>query len=385
MQYRKFGKLDWKVSALGFGAMRLPTLDGDHAKVDIPEATRMIRYAIDNGVNYIDSAYLYHGGNSERIVGQILQDGYQDKVKVATKLPVRQVESDQDFDRIFNEQLERLQRKKMDFYLMHGLNGESWAKVRDMGVIRWAERQIANGRIDYLGFSFHDDFEAFKGIINDYDNWTLCQVQYNFMDIEHQAGRRGVEYAASKELAIVVMEPLRGGLLAKQPPEKVASVWESASQKRSPVEWALLWVWNQPEISVALSGMSTMKQVEENVAIADRSRPGILTKEELSLIDRVRETYHGLSPIPCTGCGYCMPCANGVDIPQIFRLYNEAVMYDEPRIGWMRYSGPFGLDEKHRADRCVLCLDCLELCPQKVNIPYWLQQAHDLLSKEPQS
>jgi len=385
MQYRQFGKLDWKVSALGFGVMRLPLLNGDPANVDEPEAIRMLRYAIDNGVNYLDSGYMYHSGKSERIIGRALQDGYRDKAKVATKLPVRFIESDQDFDRIFNEQLERLQTEKMDFYLLHGLNGEGWAKVRDMGIIRWAEAQMASGRIDHFGFSFHDEYEVLKEIVDAYDNWTLCQVQYNYMDVDHQAGRRGVEYAASKELAMVVMEPLRGGLLSKEPPEQVARVWESAPQELTPTAWALLWVWNQPEISVALSGMSTMQQVVENVATADRSGPGVLSEDELSLIDRVREAYHGLSPIPCTGCGYCMPCPNGVDIPQIFRLYNEACMYNDPRIGWFRYSGPFGLPEKQRADQCMQCLDCLELCPQKVNITYWLMKAHELLGKEPQS
>ena len=208
MNYRKFGKLDWKVSALGFGAMRLPLVGGAHDKVDEPEAIRMIRYAIDHGVNYLDTAYPYHGGQSERIVGNALKDGYRAKMKLATKLPVRMVESAQDFDRFFNQQLERLQTDKLDFYLFHGLSAQSWAKVRDMQILKWAETQMAKGRFAHLGFSFHDSYDAFKGIIDDYDNWTLCQIQYNYMDVENQAGRRGVEYAASKGLAIVVMEPL---------------------------------------------------------------------------------------------------------------------------------------------------------------------------------
>ena len=301
MQYRRFGKLDWEVSVLGFGAMRLPLVDKETGKVDEPEAIRMMRYAIDHGVNYIDTAYPYHAGQSEVIVGNTLKDGYREKVKVATKLPVWLVEDEEGFDRHLNEQLERLQIEKIDFYLLHGLNSKSWLKVRDLGVIRWAEGAMADGRFDYLSFSFHDNFEAFKQIVDDYDNWALAQVQYNYMDVDYQAGRRGVEYAANKGLAVVVMEPVRGGRLAKAP-GPVAEVWESAAQKRSPVEWALLWVWNQPEVAVVLSGMSTMEQVVENVAIADRARPGILTAEELALVDQAREAYKRLAPIPCTNC-----------------------------------------------------------------------------------
>jgi len=289
MKYRKFGKLDWEVSVLGFGVMRLPLLSEDPANVDEPESIRMLRYAIDHGVNYLDSGYLYHTGKSERIIAKALQDGYRERVRVATKLPVRIVESAQDFDRYFNEQLERLQMEKLDFYLLHGLNGESWHKVRDFGIIRWAEDKMARGKFSHFGFSFHDDYEVLKEIVDAYDNWTLCQVQYNYMDVEYQAGRRGVEYAAGKDLAVVVMEPLRGGKLSQKPPEQVAKVWQTAKEKRKPVEWALLWVWNQPEISVALSGMSTMEQVVENIAIADRSGPGKLTAENLDLIARVRE------------------------------------------------------------------------------------------------
>jgi predicted aldo/keto reductase-like oxidoreductase len=383
MQYRKFGKLDWKVSALGFGAMRLPVIDGANNNIDVPEAIKMIRYAFDNGVNYIDSAYLYHGGNSERIVGQALKDGYREKVKVATKLPVRSVNSESDPDRIFNEQLERLQLEKIDFYLLHGLNKQGWDKAKKFNIIQWAEDKMAKGLIEHFGFSFHDEFDVFKEIIDGYDNWTFCQVQYNFMDIEYQAGRRGVEYAASKDLGIVVMEPLRGGLLGKQPPDQIVRAWETAPKKRTPVEWALLWVWNQPEISVALSGMSTMQQVVENVASADIAKPSLLTDEELSLIDRVREAYYGLCPVPCTGCGYCMPCPNGVDIPRIFKVLNEVVMYNDPRIGRMRYSGPMGIPEHQRADQCMQCQDCLMLCPQQIDIPYWLMKAHEVLGKQP--
>jgi predicted aldo/keto reductase-like oxidoreductase len=379
MQYRKFGKLKWKVSALGFGAMRLPLTGTDPASVDEPEAIRMIRYAIDHGVNYLDTAYFYHAGQSERIVGRALRDGYRERMKLATKMPVRIVESATDFDRYFNEQLERLQFDKVDFYLLHGLNGRSWAKVRDLGALRWAENKMAKGRFDYLGFSFHDDYEAFKGIINDYDNWTLSQVQYNYIDVDHQAGRRGVEYAAGKELAVVVMEPLRGGLLGREPPEKVAKVWESSAKNRSRVEWAFQWVWNQPEISVALSGMSTMPQVVENCASADRSGPGTLSTDELAVFGRVREAYRDSSPIPCTACGYCQPCPNGVDIPTIFQIYNEAIIYNDPRRGRGRYRGPDGLKEEQRADQCIECEECVEACPQKIAIPDWLKKAHALL------
>ena len=376
MQYRQFGKLDWKVSALGFGAMRLPVINNEQTNVDEPEAIRMIRYAIDHGVNYLDTAYPYHGGNSERIVGRALKDGYREKMKLATKLPARMIESAADFDRIFNEQMERLQTDKIDFYLLHGLNGRSWPKVRDMGVLRWAEEKIAAGRFDYLGFSFHDDLDVFKEIVDAYD-WTMCQVQYNYMDIEIQAGRKGVEYAANKGLAIVVMEPLRGGKLGQQP-EPVMKVWDSVPQKRSPAEWALLWVLDQPEVSVALSGMSTMEQVVENVAVTSRSAPGMLTSEELAVYDRVRDAYQGLCPIPCTSCAYCMPCPNGVDIPRNFQIYNDAIMYNDMRMGRFSYRGG-RIEEEQRAEQCTECGECVDACPQEIPIPEWLKKVHEEL------
>ncbi len=376
MQYRRLGKLDWKVSVLGFGAMRLPLVGKEAGEVDAPEAIRMMHYAIDHGVNYIDTAYRYHEGQSEAIVGKALKDGYREKVKLTTKLPVWLVKEAGDFDRCLNEQLERLQMEKVDFYFLHGLSSKSWAKVRDMGVIRWAERAMADGRFDRLGFSFHDNFEAFKQIVDDYDNWTSAQVQYNYMDIDYQAGRRGVEYAASKGLAVVVMEPIRGGQLAK-PRGPVAGVWEMAARKRSPAAWALLWVWNQPEVSVVLSGMSSMEQVVENVALADSAKPGILGPEELALIDRARETYKGLAPIRCTNCKYCMPCSSGVEIPRIFEMYNDAMVYEDPRRARWFYGQ---LKEEQRADQCTGCEECIDACPQEIDIPEWLEKAHVFLA-----
>jgi predicted aldo/keto reductase-like oxidoreductase len=378
MKYRKLGKLDWKVSVLGFGAMRLPLAGKGMGQVDERESIRMIRYAIDHGVNYVDTAYPYHEGKSEGIVGRALQDGYREKVKVATKLPVWLVESAQDFDRYLNEQLERLQMEKIDFYLLHGLNSKSWAKVRDLGVIPWAEAAMSDGRFDHLAFSFHDYFEAFKKIVDAYDNWTFAQIEYNYTEIDNQAGRRGVEYAAGKGLPVVVMEPIRGGQLAR-PRGPVAEVWESAARKRSPAAWALLWVWNQPEVAVALSGMSTMEQVVENVALADSARPGMLGPEELAVIDRAREAYKGLVPIPCTGCKYCMPCSSGVEISSIFQMYNDAMIYEDPREARWLYGR---LKEEERADRCTRCGECTEVCPQQIDIPGWLEKAHTLLATD---
>lgn len=379
MQYRNFGKLDWQVSALGFGAMRLPLRDSNPSHVNEPEAIRMIRYAIDHGVNYVDTAYPYHQGVSEVVVGRALQDGYRERMRLATKLPAAQVKSSRDFDRFLNEQLKRLQTNYIDYYLLHGLNRNFWPKIRDFGVIRWAEGMMKDGQIRYLGFSFHDELDVFKEIVDAYDNWTFCQIQYNYVDRDYQAGIKGLKYAADKGLAVVVMEPLRGGGLTRQIPEPVAKLWASAPKKRSPAEWGLLWVWNQPEVSVALSGMSTMEQVEKNVSSAERTRPNILSAEELQLIDKVAAAYRGLNPIPCTNCRYCIPCPNGVEIPQILAFYNDAIVYDALQASRLRYSGGVVLSKEQRADNCIECNECTEKCPQGISIPEWLKRTHELL------
>ena len=232
-----------------------------------------------------------------------------------------------DFDRLLNEQSNRLQTQKIDFYLLHGLNKVEWPKVRNLGVIKWAEGAMAAGRIGYLGFSFHDNYEVFQEIIDAYDNWTLCQIQYNYMDEELQAGTRGLIYAHKKGLAVVVMEPIRGGRLARTP-EIIAKLLADAPVQKTPQEWALRWVWNHPEVTLALSGMSKMEQVVENVAVAEYSKPHNLTVGELALIERVRNAYLSLNPISCTACRYCSPCPNDVDIPRVFDLYNEAMIYN---------------------------------------------------------
>ncbi len=383
MKYRRFGKTGWDVSVLGFGAMRLPQRPDKLGETDEAESIRMLKHAIDNGVNYIDSAYMYHMGESEKIVGKVLADGYRDKVKMVTKLPVRMVESFDKCDGILNEQMRRLQVDKLDCYLLHGLNREGLDKVRDWGILDWAEKKMAEGKFSHFGFSFHDEFDVFKEIIDSYDNWTMCQIQYNFMDENYQAGRKGVEYAAGKGLAIVVMEPLRGGMLTQETPAPVAKIWNEAPVRRSPAEWGLMWVWNQPEISVALSGMSTMEQLKENLEIAGRAEPGILSSEELDIVKQVKEAYQGLRPVPCTACGYCMPCPNGVDIPGIFRIYNDAVMYVNMQTGRFRYQTVGVFPEESRADKCIECGQCMEACPQSIEIIDWLKKAHtELITTE---
>jgi len=378
MQYRSFGNLDWKVSALGFGAMRMPVIDNTPSKIDEPEAIRMIRHAIDNGVNYVDTAYPYHGGMSEPLVARALKDGYREKVRLATKSPSWFLQMPEDFHRYLDEQLERLQTDHIDFYLIHALNKRRWPPLRDMGIAREAQKAIADGRIGQIGFSFHDDLDTFKGIIDDEDSWDFCQIQYNFMDTDYQAGTEGLRYATEKGLAVVVMEPIRGGQLAAKPPEAVAKLWDSAAVKRSPVEWALQWVWNQSEVSVVLSGMSDMDQVEENLVSADRSGVGILSNEEVALIDRVAEAYDAISPVPCTNCKYCMPCPNGVDIPGVFRIYNDVELYGDLDRPKMLYQ--IRLTDEERADKCIACGECLDKCPQEIEIPDWMEKADELLA-----
>jgi len=375
MQYRRFGTLDWKVSALGFGCMRLPNT-GEHENINEPEATRMLRYAIDHGVNYLDTAYPYHGGNSELFVGRVLKDGYREKVRLATKLPSWLIKAPEDFDRYLNEQREKLQTDHVDFYLLHALGKDTWHSLRDLGVLKWAEGAIADGRIGHLGFSFHDEYAVFQEIVDAYD-WTFCQIQYNYMDTENQAGTRGLKYAVSKGLAVVIMEPLLGGKLV-DPPDPIQKYWDTAAKKRTSAGWALQWLWNQPEVSVVLSGMSTMEQVEQNVASADVSAINVLASEELALIARVREMYQKICPIPCTKCGYCMPCPNGVNIPRNFEVYNQGVMYEKPDHAREAYTW---ISEDERASACIQCRECEEKCPQSIPISEWMPRVHEVLGE----
>jgi len=375
MRYRPFGKLDAiQGSALGFGCMRLPTT-GEYKDIDEPEARAMIRYAIDHGLSYLDSGYTYHGGNSERFLGRALQDGYREKVYLATKQPCWLVEAYADFDRLLGEQLEKLQTSHIDFYLLHGLNRDRWSKVRDLRVLEWAEGALADGRIGHLGFSFHDGYDVFREIIDAYDGWSLCQIQYNYLNEETQAGTRGLEYAASKGLGVVIMEPLLGGRLAN-PPKAIQSLLEAAPTKRSPADWALQWLWNKPEVSLVLSGMSTMEQVQQNLASADASGPHSLSPEELEVIGQVRDEFRELFPVPCTDCRYCLPCPNGVNIPRNFAMLNDGVVYGELDRARENYAN---MPEDQRASACIQCRECEDKCPQRILISEEMSHVHEVL------
>jgi len=373
MQYRTLGNTGLEVSALGFGAMRLPMIDGEDNAVDEPLAIEMIRYAIDHGVNYADSAWGYHGGDSERVLGKALADGYREKTILATKLPTWDVETIEDCDRMFNEQLERLQTDRIDCYLLHCLSRDRWPKMRDLGVTDWARRLQADGRIGEVGFSFHDPLDVFKEIVDAFD-WALCQIQYNFVNEDVQAGTEGLKYAAAKGLAVVIMEPLFGGTLAAAPDE-IQAIWTEAGRPNG-VDAALQWLWNKPEVSLVLSGMSTMEQVVQNVASAEASGVGSMSEADQALIARVQEAYKSFAPVPCTKCGYCMPCPNGVDIPGVFEVYNNGVVFKGSSLGLCKALYKM-IPEPARADKCIACGDCEEKCPQHIAISEQMPKVHE--------
>jgi len=380
MKYRKFGSLDWEVSALGFGAMRLPTLDNDSSKINEPLATEMIRYAIDAGVNYVDTAYPYHQEQSEPLVGRVLKDGYREKVRLATKMPCWKVKEEADFDRLLEEQMRRLDVDYIDFYLLHALNASTWQKVKNLDVFNWAEKRMSEGMFGHICFSFHDEYPVFESIIKGYDNWTMAQIQYNYVDVNYQAGRKGLKLAADRGLAVVVMEPLRGGRIAKNPPpEPVAEVWAKSERDWTPAAWAFHWLWDQPEVSTTISGMNTMSDVEENLTTASEATVGSLTEGDQEIIEEAHKVYDSLAPIPCTQCEYCLPCPSGVAIPRIFDFYNDAVAYDAWGHSRWAYGNLLTADE--RADNCVECGECEAVCPQNIKIIDWLATAHERLGE----
>jgi len=396
MKYRKMGSLDWEVSILGFGAMRLPI--DKQFKIIEEESIKMIRYAIDNGVNYVDTAYPYHDGESEVLVGKALKDGYREKIHLATKLPMWLVKKTEDFDFFLNQQIERLQTNP-DMYLFHGLTKDRFEKIKKFNLIEKMEKAKAKGLIKYIGFSFHDTFDVFKEII-DYYHWDCCQIQHNYLDIEFQAGTEGLKYAASKNIAVIIMEPIRGGKLAipehklDTKPE-IKKILDKSNIKRTMPDWALQFLWNQPEVSVVLSGMSTMQHVVENIESANNSGINTLTEDELQTISELRDAYSKYIVVPCTSCGYCMPCPNGVAIPEVLRLLNEIAYWGErgkPRIAFfynrmvktqedLEKKKSQGDEIEGAASLCIQCEECVDKCPQQIEIPSILEKVNAIFDE----
>jgi len=381
MQYRIFPKIpDQPVSILGFGCMRLPLLDGDMEHIDEPRATRLLRDAIDAGINYVDTAYPYHNGRSETFLGQALRGGFRERVQLATKCPTWLVQSEADWERFLEQQLSRLETDRIDFYLLHALNGELWETVKRFGGLKALDRARMDGRIRHAGFSFHGSPTAFAEILDGYD-WEFCQIQFNFLDVDYQAGTEGLRRAAARGVGVIAMEPLRGGILAAGPPEPVQAVWARFKGTRTPAEWAWRWVWHHPEVITALSGMNTEDQLHENLALADVVQPNSLAEEELSLIAEVRAYFLQRMQIPCTTCGYCLPCPNGVAIPDVFSMVNTAAMF-EARDATSRLYQFLLVARRHGADACIECGECIPKCPQAIPIPDKLREAHELLFRK---
>jgi predicted aldo/keto reductase-like oxidoreductase len=375
MLYRKMPKNGDELSILGFGLMRLPVTES--GQIDEPRTIRMIRAAIDHGINYLDTAWPYHGGESESVLGRALAGGYRDKVRIATKLPSWMIESRADMDFYLDAQLEKLRTDRIDYYLLHALAGQPWDQLEALGVKDFLDKAKADGRIVNAGFSFHGRIGDFKRIVDAYP-WEFCQIQYNYLDEENQAGTEGLRYAAARDLGVVIMEPLRGGNLGlPTPPPQVAAVWEKAAGARTPAAWALRWVWHHPEVTVVLSGMNEETHIEENMAVAQEALPNSLTEEELQLVEEVRRKYTTLMKVGCTGCGYCMPCPSDVHIPGCFEVYNKMHMFGNEQEGKFLYairmSGILGKTSGY-ASQCVQCGECLEKCPQEIAIPDVLER-----------
>ena len=387
MLYRKLGRTGIEVSVLGLGCMRFPlrnvsggapTSLEQNKEIDEEQAIEMIRHAIVHGINYFDTAYPYHGGKSEPLLGKAVK-GHREKIMIVTKLPVWLVQTEDDFERYFNEQMERLDTDYFDVYLIHGLDRKLWERVRELRLLDALERVLAARRVRHVGFSFHDDVRIFKQIVDGYD-WAICQIQYNYFDRNYQAGREGLEYAASKGLGVVVMEPLRGGKLTNKIPDQVQKIWDLSVPKRTPVEWALRWIWNHSEVSTLLSGMSSMSQLKENIKIANDVRPFLLSTKDLELIDRVTEIYRKMRVVDCTACSYCMPCPQGVNIPLNFTLYNDTSVFEALGNAAMRYNEM--LSPEQRASECGACGECEERCPQHIPIIEELKKVHARLGRE---
>lgn len=385
MKYRRFPKIDEsQISILGFGLMRLPqTADGE---IDEAAVRELVKTAYGQGVNYFDTAYPYHGGKSELVIGKILEEEkLRDKVYLADKCPPWEIKETSDFDRILDEQLKKLRTDHIDFYLMHALNKDSWTRMKDLGCIAFLERAKHAGKIKHIGFSFHDSIDVFREIVDAYPGWEFCQIQYNYLDDDGEKkrgnpGKQALAYAADHEIGVIVMEPLHGGMLA-DPPEGVQQIFKEAPVQRSAAEWGLKFVWESQEVVLLLSGMNAMDQMLENCATADDSNPNAMPRRDMAVISKAKEWYESRIRVPCTGCRYCVPCPKGVAIPDIFGVWNNVAMR-----GWLEdkekapaeyYQGM--VKDGHGVPSCIGCGACAAKCPQHIDIPAKLQEAHSVI------
>lgn len=371
MEYRRFGKLDIKVSPLGFGMMRLPV---DASKnIDEKQTARMVHQAIEKGLNYIDTAYSYKG--SELVTGKVLKGGYREKVYLATKSPVWLAEKPEDFQRFLDESLKALDTDYIDFYMLHSLDSNLWKnKVVKYDLVTKIIKARESGKIRYIGFSFHDNLDLFREITDITPEWDFTQIQLNYLDTRFQAGLEGLAYAAGKGLGVIIMEPLRGGYLADVP-DNVQQVF--ANSGRTAVEWALDYLWNMPQVSVVLSGMSNMQQTEDNLAYMQRAKVGMLTKKDLDIIKSAQKAFADYETIPCTGCGYCSSCPQHIAVPHCFTAYNNWVVSRDllqEKAFYYRWDSTFG----QLADKCIGCKKCESHCPQHLPISKLLKKVDEL-------
>lgn len=363
MQYRLNPRNGDRLSVLGYGCMRFTRKNGT---IDQTKAEEEMAYALSLGINYFDTAWRYPG--NEVAVGKFLAKGHRKELFLATKMPQYKLKKEEDADRFFHEELERLQTDYIDYYLMHMLSDfDSWQRIKDLGIVEWIEAQKKSGAVRQIGFSYHGGTEGFLKILDDYD-WDFCQIQYNYIDERGQAGVDGLNRAAEKNIPVIIMEPLRGGRLADQIPVGAEKIFHTANPHRSPAEWGLKWLFDQPDVTVVLSGMNSKEMISENARVASETLPGSLTEADFAVYQRVREELRRIVKVPCTGCGYCVPCPHGVDIPTCFHSYNT-----KAADGWFT-----GLKEyfmcttmKHNsgaASSCVGCGKCEKLCPQQLPI-----------------
>ncbi|MEE0938376.1 aldo/keto reductase [Methanobrevibacter sp.] len=384
MLYNKLGKTNLEVSRLGFGTMRLPTKDSNDNIVE-DEASKMLEYGIENGINIIDTAYPYHSatldgsGNSETFVGKFLKENsYREDILLSTKSPSWAIEEKQDFDFYLDEQLKKLQTDYIDIYLLHSLTVPDWEKVQNLDVLDFLDDCLSSGRVKHVGFSSHIEVDYLIEILDEYPKWEVVMTQMNYLDEYYQSGVMGLDYLKEVNVGSVIMEPLRGGRLVQNIPPEIQKLWDSAEVKRTPVEWAMQYLWNRDDVDCVFSGMTSLEQVKQNVKIA--STEDIISENDQELIREVARTYRTFLGNSCTRCGYCMPCPHGVDIINCLTEYNIAHMMQNPKASAMQY---FSLiDDDSRADSCVDCKECIPYCTQMLDIPAELQKVYEYFGSE---